>query len=156
MREPEWIKDMSYPFILEEVNKLVFLAWVGEFNIDGIYSGLPLWPKMHGRKFQQISEVMEEEDVPYSRQCEMYEKLNGDRLLVVHFYEDIPSEDIEVVLDEFMEKRGLKAEWLSYDESWLNPGVSLTAVLEICDVGDYIAYIDKHRKYDEKLNKHWI
>lgn len=156
MDEKYWLNIVKYGFINEEINRNVFLEWVNEFNIEKVYTGLPLWPKMSGRKNQRISQLSDQESIPYSLSSEMYIKYNGSRVLVSHFYGENLNHMDEREIEDFFTDRGMNFYWLSYDESWLNPGVSISIVVEIEDEDIYLNYIKSHSQYDSKNNVSWI
>jgi hypothetical protein len=156
MIEQEWINNLPYSFIHDESNREIFLAFVEDFGIEKMYKGTPIWPKMYGKKFVKITELSEYESFPSVRQQEMYERYDRSRVLVVHFYENINQDELEDDLYVFAYERGLSIDWLAYDESWYNPGVSLTALFEIVDYEKYENYINFHKQYDGKLNRHYI
>lgn len=158
MVEAYWINNLKYDFIHLDENREIFMAFVDEYGIEKFYTGLPLWPKMYSNKFVRISELSDYEKIPYASQVEMYERYDGSRVLVAHFntFENVSFEELDQMIHYFALDRGLSYEWLSYDESWFNVGVSLTCVFEIEDLDLYLDYIKQNKEYDSKLNKHYI
>lgn len=156
MEESYWLNNVKHDFIHDEINREIFMEWIKEFDIEKIYDGIPIWPKMHGRKFQAMKELSYSELVPFSKQSEMYERWNRSRVLAVHFYGEELSESDEAEIELFASTRGLSLYWLAFDESWYSPGVSVTAVFEISDLEKYLNYIENNRQYDGKANTHWI
>lgn len=156
MTAHRWLCDLPYDFQWRGGNMDVFLKFVEAFGIEKYYTGVPLWPKMFGRKYQQITYLTDFEEVPYAVSYEMYVRWDGSRVFVAHFGGDDIMDWVRMDVHNFADFRGMKVEFLKQEYSWYNAGVSETAVFEIYDEPRYLEYIEEHRGYDPKRSKHWI
>lgn len=84
-------------------------------------------------------------DFPLAVHKLIFQRANGSRLWVIQPYKT--REELEKAgILEWAAERGLKVK-MSYEDSWLFPGLSILAQFEVDDESKFRKYVEKHRVF---------